>query len=66
MTAQENVDVFGRCNNVNGHGHNYELEVVVAGEPDRKTGVVVTVGDLQRIVIERMHPGFHPSRGQAE
>ena len=34
-TAEKNEQVFGRCANRNGHGHNYTLEVTVAGEPDR-------------------------------
>lgn len=40
-TAEKNKQVFGRCANRNGHGHNYTLEVTVAGEPDLVTGFVV-------------------------
>jgi 6-pyruvoyltetrahydropterin/6-carboxytetrahydropterin synthase len=40
-TEEENEQVFGRCANRNGHGHNYTLEVTVAGEPDPVTGFVV-------------------------
>ncbi len=40
-TAEKNEQVFGRCANRNGHGHNYTLEVTVAGEPDPVTGFVV-------------------------
>ena len=40
-TAEENERVFGCCANRNGHGHNYTLEVTVAGEPDPVTGFVV-------------------------
>jgi 6-pyruvoyltetrahydropterin/6-carboxytetrahydropterin synthase len=39
--AEKNEQVFGRCANRNGHGHNYTLEVTVAGEPDPVTGFVV-------------------------
>jgi 6-pyruvoyltetrahydropterin/6-carboxytetrahydropterin synthase len=51
-TAEKNERVFGRCANRNGHGHNYTLEVTVAGEPDPTTGFVV---DLKRLrdAIER-------------
>lgn len=51
-SAQENARVFGKCANRNGHGHNYTLEVTVAGEPDPVTGFVV---DLKRLkdMIER-------------
>jgi len=44
-TAEKNRQVFGRCANKNGHGHNYTLEVTVAGEPDSVTGFV---GDGRR------------------
>jgi 6-pyruvoyltetrahydropterin/6-carboxytetrahydropterin synthase len=40
-TEEKNRRVFGLCANRNGHGHNYTLEVTVAGEPDRVTGFVV-------------------------
>jgi len=39
--AEKNERVFGLCANRNGHGHNYTLEVTVAGEPDPVTGFVV-------------------------
>lgn len=50
LSATQNREIFGRCNNPNGHGHNYELEVTVAGEPDPATGQVISIPDLQRIV----------------
>ena len=34
LSAEENRRIFGKCNNPHGHGHNYTLEVTVAGEPD--------------------------------
>jgi 6-pyruvoyltetrahydropterin/6-carboxytetrahydropterin synthase len=40
-SAEKNQQVFGRCANRNGHGHNYTLEVTVAGDPDPVTGFVV-------------------------
>ena len=45
-SEEENVRVFGKCANRNGHGHNYTLEVTVAGEADPVTGFVV---DLKRL-----------------
>ena len=50
--AEKNQQVFGRCSNRNGHGHNYTLEVTVAGEPDPVTGFVVDLKWL-KTVIER-------------
>ena len=40
-SQERNEEVFGRCARRNGHGHNYTLEVTVAGEPDPVTGFVV-------------------------
>ena len=37
FSAEENRRVFGKCNNPHGHGHNYVLEVTVAGETDPAT-----------------------------
>jgi 6-pyruvoyltetrahydropterin/6-carboxytetrahydropterin synthase len=51
-TEEKNAEVFGRCANRNGHGHNYTLEVTVAGEPDPVTGFVVDLKWLKD-VIER-------------
>lgn len=51
-TEEKNVEVFGQCANRNGHGHNYTLEVTVAGEPDPVTGFVVDLKWLKD-AIER-------------
>lgn len=51
-SLEENERVFGRCANRNGHGHNYTLEVTVAGKPDPITGFVVDLKWLKD-VIER-------------
>ncbi len=51
-TAEKNQQFFGRCANRNGHGHNYTLEVTVAGKPDPVTGFVVDLKWLKD-VIER-------------
>jgi 6-pyruvoyltetrahydropterin/6-carboxytetrahydropterin synthase len=45
-----NWEVFRECNNPNGHGHNYEIEVTVAGPPEPKTGMVVDIVQLDAIV----------------
>lgn len=49
-TAEKNVAVFGKCNNPNGHGHNYEIEVTVAGDPPRETGMVIDLKKLADIL----------------
>ena len=49
-TAEENARVFGKCANRNGHGHNYTLEVTVAGEVDPVSGFVVDLKELKDIL----------------
>jgi len=50
-SEERNARVFGACANPNGHGHNYELDVTVEGEPDAETGFVLDLKDLK----ERVH-----------
>lgn len=47
---EENRRVFGKCANLNGHGHNYTLEVTVKGEVDATTGFVVDLKELKDIL----------------
>ena len=54
FTPEENARVFGKCNNPNGHGHNYTLEVTVAGEPDPVTGFVVDLKWLKDVIEDRI------------
>ena len=49
-----NKEVFGKCNNVLYHGHNYELEVKVIGVVNPETGFLLDVKDLKRIVNEKV------------
>ena len=51
-SEEENRRAFGKCANRNGHGHNYTLEVTVAGEIDPVSGFVVDLKDL-KTVLER-------------
>ena len=50
FSADENRRIFGKCNNPNGHGHNYTLEVTVKGEVDPQTGFVLDLKDLKDIL----------------
>ena len=58
FSPEENRRVFGKCNNAHGHGHNYTLEVTVAGEPNAVTGMVMDLKDLkdllEREIMQRM------------
>ncbi|MDZ7717307.1 MAG: 6-carboxytetrahydropterin synthase [Balneolaceae bacterium] len=49
-----NKRVFGKCNNPNWHGHNYIIEVTIAGEPDSETGYVIDLGELKSIIKKRI------------
>jgi 6-pyruvoyltetrahydropterin/6-carboxytetrahydropterin synthase len=49
-----NRETYGKCNNPNGHGHNYVLEVTVEGNPDPDTGYVIDLGVLKGIVSSRV------------
>ena len=50
LSDEENLKLFGKCSNPNWHGHNYTLEVIVAGEVDAETGFVMDLKDLKEIV----------------
>ena len=50
MSERENADVYGKCNNPYGHGHNYMVEVTVSGPVDDQTGMVCDLVDLDDFV----------------
>lgn len=50
LSDDENLDLFGKCSNPNWHGHNYTLEVTVAGEVDPFTGFVLDLKKLKEII----------------
>tara|TARA_Y100001935_G_scaffold255672_1_gene271448 strand:- start:299303 stop:299692 length:390 start_codon:yes stop_codon:yes gene_type:complete len=49
-----NSETYGKCNYPNWHGHNYIIEVTVAGSPDPETGYVIDLGDLKSIINEKV------------
>ena len=57
-TPEENQRVFGKCANLNGHGHNYTLEVTVAGEVDAVTGFVIDLKLLKDILNREVLDDF--------
>ena len=57
-TMEKNDSVFGKCNNPNFHGHNYELIVSVTGEIDQETGYVMDVKFLTDIIKEEIEVKF--------
>ena len=58
MSAEENQETYGKCNNPYGHGHNYALEVTVAGQVDPKTGMICNLADLDSFVDENIVQRF--------
>ncbi|MEL7009258.1 MAG: 6-carboxytetrahydropterin synthase [Cyanobacteria bacterium J06588_4] len=52
LSFEENQEIYGKCARPNGHGHNYHLEVTVAGEIDSRTGMLVDLGALQGVIDE--------------
>lgn len=53
LSEAENSRLFGKCNNPNWHGHNYTLDVSVRGDVDERTGYVIDLGLLKKVVEER-------------
>ncbi len=51
---EKNREVFGKCNNPNGHGHNYKMEVTVVGSPSKETGMVMDLKKLSDIINEEI------------
>lgn len=57
LSAQENRRLYGKCNNPYGHGHDYVLDVTVAGSPD-ESGQIVGREALDKLVAERILTRF--------
>jgi len=55
---EQNNAVFGKCNNPNFHGHNYELIVSVNGEIDAQTGYVIDIKILKDIIVQEVEEPF--------
>ncbi|PPJ61944.1 6-pyruvoyl trahydropterin synthase family protein [Cuspidothrix issatschenkoi] len=52
LSLAENTDIYGKCARVNGHGHNYHLEVTVKGEIDPRTGMIIDLGALNQVITD--------------
>ena len=50
LNLEENTAIYGKCARTHGHGHNYHLEVSVIGEIDSRTGMLVDLGNLQKVI----------------
>jgi 6-pyruvoyltetrahydropterin/6-carboxytetrahydropterin synthase len=54
LSDQENTELYGKCNNPFGHGHDYILEVTVSGPVDPVSGLIVPLAKLDRLVGEKI------------
>ncbi|WP_339894875.1 6-carboxytetrahydropterin synthase [uncultured Algibacter sp.] len=55
---EKNEEIFGKCNNPNFHGHNYELILSVTGEIDKETGYVIDMKVLKAIIKSEVEEAF--------
>jgi len=58
MTEAENERLYGKCNNPYGHGHNYEVEVTLAGPIDPSTGMIANLAELDEFVQQQVLADF--------
>ncbi|MDR4494765.1 MAG: 6-carboxytetrahydropterin synthase [Nitrospirales bacterium] len=68
LSPEVNHKIFGKCNNANGHGHNYTVHVTVRGELNQETGLITDVEALdqrvEELVVKRFdhqHLNFDPA-----
>ncbi|KAI3383880.1 hypothetical protein SNEBB_003949 [Seison nebaliae] len=54
LDDETNVELFGKCNSANGHGHNYRLTVTLRGEINKTTGMLMNLVDLKKIIQENV------------
>jgi 6-pyruvoyltetrahydropterin/6-carboxytetrahydropterin synthase len=65
LSEEENWRVYGKCNNPYGHGHNYILELSVAGDIDPGTGMIANLTELDGFVEREVLSAFdHKSIGE--
>src|SRR3954453_11302014 len=50
----ENREIYGKCNNPYGHGHNYTLSVTISGQVDQSTGMICNLVDLDGCVTQQI------------
>ena len=54
LTPERNREVYGKCNNPFGHGHNYAVQITLSGLVDKTTGMVTNLGDLDAFAQREM------------
>ena len=58
LTDEQNRAAYGKCNNPHGHGHNYIVEVLIGGEVDLETGMVINLVDVDEAVQTKVLERF--------
>ena len=58
LSDEENKRIFGKCNNLNGHGHNYELDLELIGDIDPVTGMVINLFNVEHIINREIIESF--------
>src|ERR1700719_2744686 len=58
LSDEENVRLYGKCNNPLGHGHNYMVEICVSGDVDSATGMIANLADLDGFVEREVLDAF--------
>ncbi len=58
LSEDENREIYGKCSNPNGHGHNYELEITVSGIVDPSTGFLLDMKELKEILEKEIMNRF--------
>ncbi|WP_310619537.1 6-carboxytetrahydropterin synthase [Flexibacterium corallicola] len=58
LTDEENTRIYGKCNNPNGHGHNYCVVVCLKGPVDEKTGMVLNLADVAKVLDDKITGNF--------
>jgi 6-pyruvoyltetrahydropterin/6-carboxytetrahydropterin synthase len=61
FSPEQNRTLYGKCNNPHGHGHNYVVEVLVGGEVDPETGMVINLAALDKVLRARVVDRFDHS-----
>lgn len=58
FSDDQNREIYGKCGNTHGHGHNYELEITVSGIVDRATGFLLDMKELKKILEQEITTRF--------
>ena len=58
LSADQNREAYGKCNNAYGHGHNYTIEVLIGGPVDPATGMVINLAELDKVVQRKVLDRF--------